>query len=299
MLESNKKTDRSPKLLLVAIIGFVVLGALSGALLVGELGRLLGIHNLEALIRDMQEGNYIEYLNVLQVLLLLGSLASFLLPSLFFVYFFYRRRQRKYLLATTTSSWTNYIITAIAIVVFSPFFFSIAQWNQELVNAESSNQAIAEVLVRMQTPLDFALNLILVGLVAAVGEELLFRGILQRLFSQVTQNIHTGILITGSVFSIIHDLNGFFPRLMMGIAFGYLLYWTGSIWVTIFAHAFFNSAQVVMQYFLEEVVTEADTTLPMPWVITSAVLTGIIAYLIWYVNKSSEHKLNPETYLNP
>ncbi|MDE7136319.1 MAG: CPBP family intramembrane metalloprotease, partial [Muribaculaceae bacterium] len=41
---------------------------------------------------------------------------------------------------------------------------------------------------------------------------------------------------------------GFVPRILMGAYFGYLIWWTGSLWVPVIAHAFNNSLVVVIQW---------------------------------------------------
>ena len=94
-------------------------------------------------------------------------------------------------------------------------------------------------------------NIFLIAILPAVGEELIFRGVLQNIFVKWTGNIHAGIIITGLLFSFIHfQFYGFFPRALLGILFGYLLYWSGSIWVPIFAHFVNNAISVVFYFFI-------------------------------------------------
>ena len=48
------------------------------------------------------------------------------------------------------------------------------------------------------------------------------------------------------LFSAFHlQFYGFFPRMLLGAYFGYLLYWSHSIWLPIFAH-FINNAIAVI-----------------------------------------------------
>ncbi len=42
---------------------------------------------------------------------------------------------------------------------------------------------------------------------------------------------------------------GFIPRILLGMLFGYMLVWSGSIWVPVLAH-FVNNAIAVTFYFL-------------------------------------------------
>jgi membrane protease YdiL (CAAX protease family) len=91
----------------------------------------------------------------------------------------------------------------------------------------------------------FLVNILMMAIIPALGEELLFRGLLIRLFREWTKDVHVAIFISAFIFSAIHmQFYGFFARLMMGVMFGYLLYWTGSIWVPILVH-FINNAIIV------------------------------------------------------
>jgi membrane protease YdiL (CAAX protease family) len=98
---------------------------------------------------------------------------------------------------------------------------------------------------------DLVASLFIVALVAGTGEEFFFRGLLQRIlitgWTKQPENgslascpkgvIHAVIWIVAFLFSAIHlQFFGFFPRLLLGAWFGYLLWWTGSIWVPVAAH---------------------------------------------------------------
>jgi membrane protease YdiL (CAAX protease family) len=94
------------------------------------------------------------------------------------------------------------------------------------------------------------LNIFLMAIVPAICEELFFRGLLQTYFKDWTKNSHAAIWITAFIFSAIHfQFYGFVPRMLMGAVLGYLLVWSGSIWVPILAH-FANNAMGVIFYFL-------------------------------------------------
>jgi hypothetical protein len=78
------------------------------------------------------------------------------------------------------------------------------------------------------------------------GEELLFRGALQTIFLRWIRNPHVAILLVAFIFSAIHmQFYGFFPRLALGLLFGYLFYWSNNLWIPIFAHLVNNGAVVI------------------------------------------------------
>ena len=93
-------------------------------------------------------------------------------------------------------------------------------------------------------------NLFMIALLPAIGEELLFRGVIQRIFTGWTRSNHWGIWISAILFSALHmQFYGFIPRMLLGVLFGYLLVWSGSMWLPITAH-FFNYGIVVIGIWL-------------------------------------------------
>jgi membrane protease YdiL (CAAX protease family) len=77
----------------------------------------------------------------------------------------------------------------------------------------------------------------------------LFRGLLQRLLKEWLGNIHFAIFMAAFLFSAMHmQFYGFFPRMLLGIMFGYLFYWSGSLWVPICAHFINNGSAVIFSY---------------------------------------------------
>ena len=97
---------------------------------------------------------------------------------------------------------------------------------------------------------------------AGIGEELFFRGILQRLFVRVTKNPWAGIIITAIIFSSIHfQFYGFFPRLLLGILLGAIYWYSGSLWVAIVAHFLYDAAIIVLVYFNPHMLENTEATL--------------------------------------
>ena len=89
-------------------------------------------------------------------------------------------------------------------------------------------------------------NLFVVAILAALTEECFFRGTLQRILSRFHAKPHVVIWTAAILFSAFHlQFYGFFPRMLLGAYFGYLLLWSRSIWLPIFAH-FINNAIAVI-----------------------------------------------------
>jgi len=132
----------------------------------------------------------------------------------------------------------------------------------------------------------------MIGLLPALGEELLFRGILQRLFSEWTRNIHAGIWISAVLFSAMHmQFYGFIPRMMLGALLGYLLAWSGSLWLPVIAHFINNASAVVLTYLFSKNVIELDADkigtgdeMNVVWI--SIVVVAFLLLLIYRIEKN-------------
>lgn len=120
------------------------------------------------------------------------------------------------------------------------------------------NEAIKNIALS-NTIYQLIASIIVVGLFAAIGEELFFRAMLQPIFIKWTGKSWLGILIIAIIFSAIHmQFSGFLPRLALGLVLGYLYYYSRSIWVTIFFHFLFNTIQLVIVFNKPEQLTKTS-----------------------------------------
>ena len=104
-------------------------------------------------------------------------------------------------------------------------------------------------LTDFENTAEFLMGLLVIGLLAGLGEELLFRGILQPKLHLYTGNPHLGIWLAALIFSAIHfQFYGLMPRMVLGAIFGYLYYYSGSLIYPIFAHILNNAFTVVLVY---------------------------------------------------
>jgi membrane protease YdiL (CAAX protease family) len=125
-----------------------------------------------------------------------------------------------------------------------------------------------------------------ISLFGPVLEEVLFRGGLQRILATRPMNIHIAIWISAFIFSAIHFQSfGFFPRLIIGAFFGYLAYWSGSLWIAVIAHAVNNSTVIIAHainntygYNLDSLGVVDDGSLPVVATI-SLIITIVLIYL--------------------
>jgi len=104
-----------------------------------------------------------------------------------------------------------------------------------------------------QLRLEVVINLLVIAILPALGEELVFRGVIQQKIAEQI-SVHGAIWLTAILFSTIHlQFQGFLPRMLLGAVLGYLFFWSKNLWIPIFAQttlfisdfgsssAFFNS----------------------------------------------------------
>ena len=140
----------------------------------------------------------------------------------------------------------NWLSEMNQIMVFPDFLSDLEQWFRHY---EKEAQVMTEAFLATKTVSGYLLNLFMVGVLAAVGEELMFRGIIQRIMGDMWKNKHTAIWVTAFLFSAMHmQFYGFIPRLLLGAMLGYLLLWSGSLWLPILAHFINNATAVTLSY---------------------------------------------------
>jgi membrane protease YdiL (CAAX protease family) len=89
---------------------------------------------------------------------------------------------------------------------------------------------------------------VVISIIPAISEELIFRGVIQKLFIDLAKNKHFGIILTATLFSAMHmDVAGFIPRFALGAMLGYLYVWSGSIYLPIVAHFANNLLAFLME----------------------------------------------------
>jgi membrane protease YdiL (CAAX protease family) len=155
-----------------------------------------------------------------------------------------------YLLATgvllCATPIVNWMIMVNGAMELPGFLGGMEDWMKEM---EDVSAVVIEQFLEMDTAGALLLNLFMIGILPAVGEELMFRGVIQRLFSSWTKSVHWGIWITAILFSAMHmQFYGFLPRMMLGVLFGYLFVWSGSLLLPIFCHLIYNGSGVMFAY---------------------------------------------------
>lgn len=210
-----------------------------------------------------------EVVPALKFMQFLHSLGIFIFPVLAFAYVtsedFLKRLSMKsainpihialtILLMITAIPIINYMVELNGQMKLPAYLKDLELWMR---SKEDSAEVITESFMRMDNFLSYSINLVVIGLLPAIGEELLFRGFLQGQLIKRTGNIHLAIWLSAFLFSAMHlQFYGFFPRFILGAVFGYLFVWSGSLWIPVLAHFINNAGAVSLQYFLGREFTE-------------------------------------------
>lgn len=260
------------------------------------------IHHPE-LLQDPSQPNTVKVLKFFQ---LIQSLGLFIIPPLLVAFLMYHS-VKDFLRFNRISSIYVVFLTVIAVLSFIPFSNLLSYVNSYMTfpsfmhgveewmrDSEDNANTLTTYFLKADHVSVFLYNILLIAALPAIGEELLFRGLLQRLFTEWTKSIHWAVWISAILFSAIHfQFFGFLPRLFLGVLFGYLLEMTGTIWIPIISHFINNLMGVILAYGLpnEEIVNHTSNPLTL-----SSLFYGILGGLvggicIWLIARKANRVL--------
>ena len=191
---------------------------------------------------------------------IVGGLGTFVFSSLLLSFLY-------------TGSWTGYFrfrtysdpaawgLVVLMVFLGLPFVNYLTEINQQVTlpfeglnsffrGLEDQTELFMRKFVETSTWQGLLVNILMIAMIPAIGEELVFRGLLQRHFTEMTKNPHVAILITSAIFSLVHfQLFSFLPRFFLGLILGYLYLYGRSLWFPVLYHLV-NNGTGVLFYFL-------------------------------------------------
>lgn len=177
----------------------------------------------------------------------------------------------QYMGVTQAPKLRSALLVILSIFVMMPFMEQIILWNEAISfppalapienwmrESEQMAQKTMETILSVHSVGGWLINLFLVGVMAAVSEELFFRGLLQNMFLDKWHKKLLAVVISAFIFSAIHfQFYGFVPRFLLGAYFGLLFVWSGNLWLPVLAH-FVNNATALVQFYIEKKETLPD-----------------------------------------
>lgn len=217
---------------------------------------------ISILLTSILVDNDMNNIRNVKIMQLIQSVGMFIVPP-FVLAFLWSENVKGYLNLKSEIILPNAALVINFMIVVIPFINLLSLLNQQIVlpdflksieeQMKMYEQQVAEITEKMLNVHSFkafSFNIILIAALPALGEELFFRGTLQKIISE-KRNFIYAIWVTAIVFSVIHlQFYGFFPRMLLGAFFGYLLFWSGNLWYPILAH-FINNAIAVIFYYLK------------------------------------------------
>lgn len=246
----------------------------------------------------------------LRISAVLQDLLTFIIPAVVTALLVTRRPARLLCMMRPPALTVILLVTAILFISI-PLQENIIYWNYNIElpqSMEAFEQAARKMedaafgtmkeLLANTSVLSLIVNVLIIGVMAGLSEELLFRGCFQRLLTTGGVNVHAAIWIVAFCFSALHfQFFGFVPRMLLGAYFGYLLLWTGSVWVPVTAHILNNVMFVVTAWqqarlYGPDAIDNEPSLWPVHYAALSLVGTAICIYAIYRVSKSEKTAAN-------
>lgn len=289
------------KLLLLTLLAlmsfflFLVAGWLSAFLIFDDFLALLD-----------RAGNYDdpEVINMLKYMQIIGQLGLFVIPPIVFAYLD-GGNIMAYLRLNSVPGMQVFALSVMMVFVVLPFIHWTAlinemlrlpewlSWLEEWMRrSEESAMEVTEAFLATGSIQAFAINMFMIALLPAIGEELLFRGVIQRQLHSWIKNPHLAVIITAIIFSALHfQFYGFLPRTILGILFGYVFVITKSLWVPIMMHLINNGAAVIAAFLFRNDLLQRDyqevgkVSEPI-WIIGSLLMTILLLTAVVHISRA-------------
>jgi len=231
---------------------------------VGLASLIFGIQDLPAAISAHLPSSDSNLANALLTIQFFSALGTFIIAPLAASYLI-SDNVVEYVGLTKKSEPSYFIISFFLVIGAVPFINwmlalnssmhlpesmkSVEIWMQ---TSEDNAAALLELFTNKTSLLGLIGNLLILALLPAIGEELLFRGLIQKLFTGLTKNKHASVFLTAILFSAFHmQFFGFIPRFALGLLLGYMMLWTGSLWLSMFTHFINNAFAVILTWLVK------------------------------------------------
>ena len=297
---------------------FLVFLMLTTFLILTFLGMLLAIPlfglKFEMVLQLLQTPPGNDNLALLKYVQFLQVLSLFLVPSILFI-LLSGKRVKEYLGLSRAVPGRAVAWTVLLVLALMPVNNFLSAWNAHLHlpevlaplermirEMEKNADLLTKAFLRMDSWWDYGVNMLLIAVMAAIAEELTFRGVLQPIFIRWTKNPHAGVFIAGAVFSFFHfQFLGFFPRWLLGIILGYLYLWSDTLKLPVLMHFLNNGVAVSAYWFLRaqqvkylDQIGTGEPELPHPSNPFLLSGIGVVIVSLYFIRRSLMRKSSPK-----
>ena len=243
----------------------------------------------------------------------LSQIIMFLCPALLFAWLF--SDKVGVFFQTGLKRWQLYpiLLATLLIIIAIPLVDVLSSWNESLHLPQSlakfedlirltekKSQELVSQFLSLPGLGNLLLNLLILALIPAICEELVFRGVIQKTLVDWFRNPHVAIMVTAAVFSLTHfEIFQFVPRFVLGVFLGYIFYYSHTIWASALAHFTNNALIVVLSYAQKYNIINIDPQniqLPYPaiFAIASTELSAVILFFMMKTCKKHTQILKKE-----
>ena len=244
---------------------------------------------------------HVSELNILRISQIGSQLFTFVLPPLLYACLVKEKPMKSLSFCKTPLPY--FIIGFVMMYAITPLNNIFSVWNaglelpesmaaleEMMKNLQESATQLTDKMLNISDISGLIINLFMIAGLAAFGEELLFRSLLQPFLIKICKNAHLGIFLASAIFSFIHfEFYGFLPRLVLGLLLGYMFFYSKSIWVPMLMHFANNATAVVIYYLNNKGITNIDVEGPtetnIVYVLLSIVAMTVLFWLAIRINK--------------
>jgi membrane protease YdiL (CAAX protease family) len=250
----------------VSILFFVILSFIAAPVL----SAITGISLFDIAKQDTWRNNVEGVSTFMRGMIVAQFLGLFVLPS--FLYASMADPKPGQYLGLKTPHHHNFwpiavllLLVSIPLVELLGFLNQKIQFTGAIYNwmkaREEEAASQVQFLAARHTVKELFLNLFFIAVLAGIGEEIFFRGVL---------------------FSAFHlQFFGFFPRFFLGILLGALYWYSGSLWVAILAHFFYDALLVTIIYANPELARDPNATMIKTSMIAiPAIISALLVYML-------------------
>jgi uncharacterized protein len=215
----------------------------------------LGGFDFNQKLASLNVNSPMEDRNFIRGFLFLNHLFGFILPAIFTTLFAYKTLAVSYLKLTklpdflTTALAFGLLVVSVPLVQYSYLINKMLPLPQWMRGLEQDTSKMLEAIITKEHWYEAVINVVLIGVIPAIGEEMMFRGILQQQLGRIFRNEHVTVWLSAAIFSAIHfQFEGFLARMILGALLGYLFVWTRNLWVPMIVHLLNNGLQIIVMY---------------------------------------------------
>ena len=222
----------------------------------------------------------------------IGHFGMFTLPALVFAYLTHPQ-PTEYLGLRRPGRAPHWGIVVVLTLGAIPVILALGGIMRLFDLGETANKLHAQTEQMMKTMMDIRSSgrlmwsLFVMAVLPAVGEELMFRGVLMRFMARRSRTMAFPVLVSAVMFALFHITNpyGLVPIFGMGVMLALIYYWTRSLWCSMVAHFLFNASQILLYYLANrnaavKAFMDAES-LPGGWIAAGAVFFALGVWLLW------------------